>query len=103
MVDTKMKSRIDSIFDKYGEPFLINGVTPAKGFFSVLAQAQMNMYFDPVELAYVVRPGLICYCDADVTAAIDDTVELDGRTYTIKKMSKRRIEDTVVMQILVMI
>ena len=103
MVVTKMKGRIDNIFDKYGEPFLINGVTPTKGFFSPLAQAQMNTYFDSVEMAYITRPGLICYVDADVTVAPEDTVELDGRVYTIKKMSKRRIEDTVVMQILVMI
>lgn len=103
MVVTKMKSRIDNIFDKYGEPFLINGATAAKGFFSQLDQARMNMYFDSVEQAYITRPGLICFVDADVSVAAADTVELDGRIYTIKKMSKRRIEDTVVMQILVMI
>ena len=103
VADERMKTRVDSVFDKYGEPFLLNGTTAAKGFFSVLAQAQMNMYFDSVELAYITRPGLICYADADLVVAPEDTIELDGRVYTIKKMSNRRIEDTVVLQVLVMI
>ena len=103
MVDTKMKERVDNIFTRYGEPFLLNGVTPAKGFFSQLDQNRMNIYFDYVEQGYITRPGLICYVDAGLSVSAEDTVELDGRVYTIKKIYKRRVEDTVVLQILVMI
>lgn len=99
----KIKDRVDSIFSRYGEPFLINGVTPAKGFFTQLDKSRMDTYFDYVEQGYITRPGLICFTDADVTVAAEDTVELDDRVYTIKKMAKRRVEDTIVMQILVMI
>ena len=99
----KLKERVDKTFDRYGEDFMINGTTPAKGFFQQLDTTRMNMYFDPVEQGGIERPALIVLVSADTTVALSDTVTRDGRTYSVAKMSKQRVKNTVVMQVLLLI
>jgi len=98
----KFKERVDKVFARYGEDFLINGTTPAKGFFQQLDTARMNMYFDSIEQASIVRPALIVMVPADASVSVGNTVTRDGRTYTVEKTSKQRVKNTVVMQILLL-
>lgn len=98
----KLKERVDKTFDRYGESFLINGVTEAKGFFQQLDPTRMSMYFDPVEQSGIIRPALIVMVAADTQVAANDTVTRDGRVYTVSKMSNQRVKDTVVMQVLLL-
>ena len=98
----KFKERVDKEFEVYGESFLINGVTEAKGFFQQLDQARMSMFFDSIEQASILRPALIVMTGADVSVAVSDAITRDERTYTVTKMAKMRVKDTVVMQVLVL-
>ncbi len=98
----RFKQRIDKTFDRYGELFLINGTTEAKGFFQPLDKNHMHVYFDDVEQDSIVRPALIAMVPADTVVAVNDTVTRDGRTYTVEKMSKQRVKDTVMMQVIVL-
>lgn len=96
------KKRADKTFEKYGESFLINETTPAKGFFQQLDQARMSMFFDSIEQASILRPALVLMVAADTSVAVDDSITRDDRTYTVTKMAKIRVKDTVVMQVLVL-
>jgi len=98
----KFKERVDKTFERYGESFLINDATPAKGFFQQLDQARMSMYFDSIEQASILRPALIVMVPADTSVAVNDTVVRDDRTYTVTKISKQRVKDSVVMQVLLL-
>lgn len=98
----KFKERLDAEFDRYGESFLINGVTQAKGFFQQLDQARMSMYFDSIEQASILRPALIVMVCANLSVAVYDAVTRDDRTYSVTKMAKMRVDDTVVMQVLLL-
>ena len=98
----KFKERVDKEFEVYGESFLINGVTEAKGFFQQLDQARMSMFFDSIEQASILRPALIVMTCADVSVAVSDAITRDERTYTVAKMAKMRVKDTVVIQVLVL-
>lgn len=97
------KKRVQITFDKYGESFLINGTTPAKGFFQQLDQARMSMYFDSVEQGWISRPALIAMVSAEVSVDTGDTITRDERLYTVEKMSNHRVRDEIVMQILLLI
>jgi len=98
----KFKERVDKEFEVYGESFLINDETEAKGFFQQLDQARMSMFFDSIEQASILRPALIVMTGADVSVAVSDAITRDERTYTVTKMAKMRVKDTVVMQVLVL-
>jgi len=98
----KFKQRIDKTFDRYGEAFLINGTTEAKGFFQPLDKNRMHIYFDDIEQDSIVRPALIVMVPADTVVAINDTVTRDGRTYTVERMSNQRVKDTIVMQVILL-
>lgn len=96
------KERLDNAFRKYGEDILLNGTIPMKGFFQILDQNRMNAYFDSVEQGYIDKPGLIVMVPGDSSAAVGNTVTRDGRTYTIKKVAKFRIVNSLVMQTLLL-
>jgi hypothetical protein len=97
------KERVDKIFQEYGESIMINGTTSAKGFIQPLDHQRMLSYFDSTEESLITRPGLIAMVPADTSAAVDDTIARDGRTYEVKKIFKQRIGDTVMMQTLVLV
>jgi hypothetical protein len=97
-----MQKRIADLFDKLGETFLINGTTPASGFFQQLDQARMSMYFDVIEQSSIVRPALVLLVSGLVAVNVGDTVTRDGRMYTLSKMAKIRKKDDVVLQVLVL-
>lgn len=99
---SRLKVRADKIFDKVGQSFLINGVTPAKGIFMLLDKNRMHVFFDDVEQDMFDRPALIALVPASTSVAINNTVSLDGRTYTIKKLAKRRYKDEVVSQFILL-
>lgn len=96
------KERMDKAFSRFGEDILLNGTTPMKGFFQILDQNRMNAYFDSIEQGYINKPALIVMVAGDTLAAIGNTIVRDGRTYTVKKVSKIRIINTAVMQALLL-
>lgn len=93
------KKRLNRKFDEYGTAVTINGTTPTSGFFEQLDQARMNMFFDSIEQASINRPALIAFFRAETNISIGDTIALDGRTYTVAKLSSRRLKDEVIMQV----
>ena len=96
------KERADRQFERFGEDFSINGTTPAKGFFQQLDTGRMHIYLDDTEVAMLTRPGLFLVLPADTTIAVSDTIARDGRTYTVLKTSKQRIQNTVVVQVAIL-
>jgi hypothetical protein len=93
-----LQSRLEKAFDVYGEQFFINGTTSAKGFFQTLDQSRINTYFDSIEAAYIVKPAMMLLVPASTSLAVNNTVQRDGRTYTIKKIWKSRFKNSVIMQ-----
>ncbi|MHB1459294.1 MAG: hypothetical protein ACYC0V_20480 [Armatimonadota bacterium] len=96
------KERMDKAFTRFGEDIMLNGTTPMKGFFQVLDQNRMNAYFDSIEQSYINKPALIVMVPGDASASIGNTIISDGRTYTVKKVSKFRIVNASVMQALLL-
>ena len=95
------KERLDKAFRRYGEGLMINGIIPAKGFFQRLDTAGLKVYFD-YEQTPAPRSGLIVFMPADTSVGIGDTIDRDPRIYTVSKISKHLVRDTVVMQILLL-
>jgi hypothetical protein len=96
------KERMDKAFTRFGEDIMLNGNIPMKGFFQILDQNRMNAYFDSIEQSYINKPALIVMVPGDASAVIGNTIIRDGRTYTVKKVSKFRIVNTSVMQALLL-
>jgi len=99
---TPTKERINKTFDLHGESFEIEG-RPTKGFFQLLDLQSDNIYLDDIESSAVVRPGLICWITGDTSASVGESVVRDGRTYEIKKLSKLRRRDEVMLQVIVLV
>ncbi len=100
---SRLKARVDTVFDRIGQSFLINGTTSAKGIFMLLDKNRMHIYFDDVEQDTFDRPALIALIPAGTSVAVNDTVALDGRTYAVKKLVKRRFEDEEISQFIVLV
>jgi hypothetical protein len=96
------KNRADTVFDKYGEEYLINGTTSARGFFQLADYTRLYTFFDSVEQASILRPALLVMTAADVPVEVSDEITRDGRTYAVTKTAKIRVKDTVVMQMLML-
>ncbi|MEN6372302.1 MAG: hypothetical protein ABFD64_09855 [Armatimonadota bacterium] len=92
-------SRVNKKIEKFGEDFLINGVTRGRGFFQVISSGTMGMYFDSYETSAVERPALILITAADSPIAVSDTVTRDDRTYTVRKIVVQRLGGTAVVKI----
>lgn len=92
-------SRVNKKIAKFGEDFLINGVTPGRGFFQVLSSGSIGMYFDSYESSAIVRPALILVTTADAPIAVSNTITRDGRTYTIRKIVTQRLGGTAIVKI----
>ena len=58
----------------------------------------MNTFFDSLELSNIQRPALTLQLSADTAIALDDTIDRDDRTYTVKRLVKYRVDGQVVMQ-----
>lgn len=98
-----IKDRINKTIEQFGEDFLINGTTPAKGFFQLFDQVRLNMYFDSIEQSSITRPALVLMVSGDTQAAVNNTIGRDGRTYTVKKMSNLRAKNEIVMKFLALV
>lgn len=97
-----MLSRIDNKLDRHGEEFLVNGVTSEKGFFQVFDSGKMRTYFDDTEMMAVVRPTLFLITFADAAISVNDTIDRDGRTYTIRKIAIHRFGGTAMVKVAAM-
>ena len=96
------KKRLDNKLAAFGEDFLLNGVTPLKGFFQQLDTGRMHIYLDDTEVAMLARPGLFLVTSADASMAVGATIQRDGRTYSVLKTSIQRIAGTAVARIAVL-
>lgn len=97
-----LKTRADKVFHRAGQPFLINGSVQARGMFMLLDKNRMHVFFDDIEQDTFDRPALIVLVPADTSVALNDTVSLDGRTYTVRRVAKRRFRDEVVSQFILL-
>lgn len=95
----QLKKRVDWEFDRYGESFLVNGATLAKGVFQEADQSRLSMWFDSIEQASILRPALVLLASADASFSVGDSIARDGRTYIVKKIGFKRVRDTAVMKI----
>jgi len=96
------KNRMDKTFKRYGEDFLVNSVTSARGFFQRIDDSLVSTYFDGAESASADGCGLMVMVPADTVLAVGDTVIRHGRTYTVAKTASRRIGNAVVMHMLLL-
>jgi hypothetical protein len=101
-VTMSYKTRADSVFDKYGEEFLINETTSAKGFFQLVNQTRLYTFFDTVEQVSVLRPALLVMTAAEVPVEVGDQITRDERTYSVTKMAMVRVRDVVIFQMLML-
>ncbi len=92
---SRLKARADKAFERVGTSFMINGTTPARGIFMLLDKNRMHVFFDDIEQDAFDRPALIALVPAD-TSVSDNTVAMDGRTYTVKRVARRRCGDEVI-------
>lgn len=97
----KFKERVDKTFDRYGEEFLMNSATPAKGFFLQMDGPLMPPCFDGSEEA-TGNYALMVMVPADTPAAVGDTVTRHGRIYAVAKTASQQVKNTVVMHILLL-
>lgn len=95
---SRLKARADKTFERVGTSFLINGTVPARGIFMLLDKNRMHVFFDDVEQDMFDRPALIALVPADTSISLNNTVALDGRTYTVTRVAKRRCMDEVISQ-----
>jgi hypothetical protein len=96
------KTRMDEKLKAFGEDYLLNGVTPLKGFFQQLDTGRMHIYLDDTEVAMLTRPGLFLVTSADAVISVGDTVTRNGRTYRALKTSEQRIRNTAVARIVIL-
>jgi hypothetical protein len=96
------KKRMDEKLATFGEDFLLNGVTPMKGFFQQLDTGRMHIYLDDTEVAMLTRPGLFMVTSADSTISVGDTITRNGRAYNALKTSEQRIQNTTVARIVIL-
>ena len=96
------KKRMDEKLTAFGEDFLLNGVTPLKGFFQQLDTGRMHIYLDDTEVAMLTRPGLFLVASADAAISVGDTIARNGRTYSALKTSEQRIQNAAVARIVIL-
>ncbi len=92
------KKRVTEQIDLHGEDFLVNGTAAAKGFFMLMDLTRLNTYFNSYEQAGLTKPALSLQVAADTSLEIDDTVDRDGRTYTVARLTQYRIHGEIVLQ-----
>lgn len=93
--------RIASKLSRFGEPFVVGGVT-YKGVFKPLDSGTINVYLDDVEKMGVTHPGLFLVTAPDVPIKAQDSITRDDRTYSVLKTSLHRIGDTPVVKIAIL-
>lgn len=91
------KRRIDEKLESFGESFTIGG-NAYKGFIQELDMGRARMYFDDTEMMALVHPALFIVTSADASISPGQTMTRDGKTYTVRKTSKQRLADTVMVQ-----
>ena len=57
-----------------------------------------RIYLDDTEMAALVRPALFIVTTADASISAGQTMTRDGATYTVRKTSKQRLGNTVMVQ-----
>lgn len=95
------KRRIDHKLERFGESFTI-GANTYKGFIQQLDIGRARMYFDDTEMMALVRPALFIVTSAEASISPGQTMTRDGRTYTVRKTSKQRLGDTVMVQFILL-
>jgi hypothetical protein len=97
-----MLARIQNKINEHGEAFLINGTTPAKGFFRDLSSSLMHTYLDDTESLSVTYPGLFLVTLPDTPIAVDSRIVRDGRTYEVRKVAIERFAGTAMVKVAVL-
>lgn len=87
-----IKSRIERKMIKHGEGFLVNGTTAEVGFFRLMSGGELGTYLDDIEAMSVVHPALLLTTTGDAEIEANDTIERDGKTYTVYKVVTHRHE-----------
>ncbi len=89
--------RIAAKIAAFGEDYILGSVT-YRGIFKPLDSSTMNIYLDDVEKFGVIHPGLLLVTAPDVSISISDTINRDGRTFTVIKTFLQSIASTPVAQ-----
>ena len=99
---SKFAARAGRVFERFGEPFMLNGTVPAKGFFQQLDTGRMHIYLDDTECAMLVRPGLFLVVPGSAPVSVGNTIMRDGRTYEVLKVSNQRIRSETIVKIVIL-
>jgi hypothetical protein len=92
------KERFEAKLDKWGEECLKNGDTVFQAFVRPLDQAFWNIYFDPAEMAFLARPGLMLIVSADLSITTSDSVTYNGASYPVRKIWTTNIDGVGVVK-----
>lgn len=99
MVGSAAKRRINRIITKYGESFLINDTTSAKGFFQMMTTGQINSLYPDTVSYYVNHPAYRLIASIDTQLTVGDSIKRDNTTMYIRKLLPVRLSTTQVYQI----
>lgn len=93
--------RLEHKLARFGQDVTLNGATTVTAIVQDLLGSQMSMYLDSSEQSLMTRPGLLLTLGADAAVAAGDTFTLDGRQYTVLKVSAQRLAGEVVCRVAV--
>lgn len=95
-----MRSLMDSVLNRYGVDAMLRTATtarPLKVFFhSVNSSNWQNMERMFFDLGEIPRGQYICVMPADAAAMPEDTLELGGKSYLLRKVEKMALAESSV-------
>ncbi len=97
-----LKDRIEAKLRRWGTAVSINGGSGVNALLQELTSAQKSIYLDSAEQSQLTLPAMHAVVGAGVSAAVNDTIALDGRTFTVRKVVKQRLAGEVLCQVLVL-
>jgi hypothetical protein len=86
--------RVLALLEKKGELFTL-GANSYYGVFKPLDSGTMRTYLDDVEVMAVVKPALLLITHANVPVAVNNQIVRDGRIYTVLKIVKHRLGNSI--------
>lgn len=98
---SRLNERVQSLVDKYGEDFIIDGVTH-RGIFSNITVGNARAYLTSAQIDAATLPLWACLVPEADSATVGDTVEWDGLTRVVQKVATARFQGTVCAKLLIL-
>lgn len=96
-----MRERLERKLELYGSTVTLGGRS-MRAFLQDVTGGQMGMYLDYAEQSQMILPALHMVIAGSETAALDETMTLDGRTYAVRKVIPQRLGGETVCRIVIL-